>query len=165
MSGTHDITFVGKGKSEILSLTWFELANFSERSDVYSRIPASEYSDQKGVQFFETGHSAPYDYGIGWYDTGDYMTYANVNFGPIGTSKSIKISFAKGNNGGTVIAKLGGADGTQIGQFTPNHSGGWHSWAVGTITLDIEVDGIHDLTFVGTGGGGVLNLQWFELAA
>lgn len=165
LSGTHDITFVGKGINGILNLAWFELANFSERSDIYSRIPASEYSNQRGVQFFETGHSAPYDFGIGWYDTGDYMTYANVNFGPIGTSKSIKISYAKGNSGGTIIAKLGGSDGTQIGQFTPQHTGGWYSWAVGTITLDIEVDGIHDLTFVATGGSGVLNLQWFELAA
>lgn len=125
-----------------------------------SRIPASEYADQKTVQFLETGHSTPFNYAMGWFDNGDFITYANVNFGVIGgAKKSIKVRYAKGNSGGTVIVKLGGADGTQIGQFTPNKTGGWHSWVTDTITLDVDVDGIHDLTFVGTGKSGVMNLE------
>ncbi len=161
VEGVNDITFVAKDSGGVLDLAWFELADFSERSDEYSRIPANEYSDQFGVRF-ENGHSATGDFTVGDYDSGDYITYANVNFGPAGTTKSVKISYAKGNSGGSVLIKLGGANGAQIGEFTPVNTGGWGNWAEGSISLDVEVDGIHDLTFVGADGGGVLNLEWFE---
>ena len=155
---------MAKDNGGVLNLAWFELLDFSERSDVYSRIPATEYADQSGIQF-ENSKSTTGDYTIGWYDNGDYVTYANVNFGSAGTSKIIDISYAKASNGGRVEVMLGGADGTKIGEFSPSNTGGWGNWVEANISLDVDVDGIHDLTFVARDTNGVLNLEWFQLSA
>jgi len=155
VEGIHDITFVSKSSS-VLNLAWFELSDFSERSEVYSRIPASEYSDQSGTQFGTSGN-------MGYFDDTDYITYANVNFGPAGTTDLILIEYAKGNNGGRVQVRLDGADGTLVGEFRPNNSGGWGVWKEANIALD-DVEGIHDLTFLAKGKSGVMNMAWFELS-
>ena len=159
VQGTQDITFVAKDNSGVLNLAWFELSDFSERSDEYSRIPATEYADQNGIEL-AIGRSTF----VGSFDRGDYVTYANVNFGPAGTTKSVDISYAKGNSGGKVEVMLGGAGGTKVGELKPSNTGGWGNWAEANISLDVDVDGIHDLTFVAKGTWGVLNLEWFQLS-
>ncbi len=161
VEGTQDITLVAKGSFGVLNFAWFELGDFSERSALYSRIPATEYADQFGLRFENTTSLAG-DFTIGRYDAGDYVTYANVNFGPAGTTKSIRIRYAKANNGGSVLVKLGGADGSQVAEFFPVNTGGGSNWVEGNIPLD--VDGIHDVTFVATGRRVVLNLEWIELS-
>ena len=50
VEGIQDITLVAKDKYPVLNLAWFELLDFLERSGIYSRIPATEYSDQKGIK-------------------------------------------------------------------------------------------------------------------
>ena len=155
---------MAKDNGGVLNLAWFELSDFLERSDVYSRIPSTEYADQSGIQF-ENGRSTTGDYTLGWYDNGDYVTYANVNFGPAGTTDSIRIRYAKASNGGRVKVMLGSADGTKVGEFSPSNTGKCGNWVEANILLDVDVDGMHDLTFVAKDTNGILNLEWFQLSA
>jgi len=160
VEGVHDISLVAKDVGDgVIDLAWFELSDFSERSDVYARIPANEYSDQSGTQFVSNSN-------MGYYHDGDYITYANVNFGPVGTTDGISIRYSKGShNDASVLVKLGGPDGQVIADFTPAFTGGWSNWVEAYVGLDNDVEGIYDLTFVGKGGDGILDLDWFELSA
>jgi len=156
VEGIQDITFVSKS-SNVLNLAWFELSDFSERSEVHSRIAASEYSDQKGTEFGTSDN-------MNSFHPSDYITYANVNFGPAGTTDLILVEYAKGNTGGRVEVWLDGTDGTLIGEFRPNKTGGWWNWEEAKIALSADVSGIHDLTFLAKGSNTVMNMAWFELS-
>merc|ERR550539_2094943 len=160
VEGVHDITLVAKDIGGVLDLAWFELADFSDRADIYTRIPATEYSDQNGIQFVPTDSEGNMQ--LGHYYSGDYITYSNVNFGASGTSDLLRMEFTKGNHGGKVVLKLDGPNGTTVGEFNPYNTGGWGSPEEGHELLE-DVVGIHDLTFVAEGSG-VFDLVWFELS-
>jgi len=162
VEGINDITLVAKDSGWVLELAWFELADFSERSEEYSRIPASEYSDQSGVSFTKNTMSSVDEYIVGWFDNEDYVTYANVNFGAPGSTDGIRFSYSKASIGGSVEVRLDGPSGDLVGTLAPVYTGGWYNWVEGYIGLDVEVNGIHDLTFVGKDVGNVLNFEWFE---
>ena len=49
---------------------------------------------------------------VGHYDNNDFMSYGPINFGASGTTKTIRVEFAKDNTGGTMEAWLNGSDGT-----------------------------------------------------
>jgi hypothetical protein len=120
-------------------------------------INAERITNQKGLKVYGTT--------VGSWDTNDYATYASVNFGEPGTTKGIKISYAKDNYGGKMEIRLGGTTGTTIAEFSPAHTGGWSAYNTAYIGLpDAGVTGLQDLTFVGKGGNGVLNLAYFELS-
>jgi hypothetical protein len=159
VTGLQDITFVGKDKNGVMNLAWFELSDFSDREDVFSRIPASAFSNQSGTRF--GGNT------VGWFDAGDYLRYSNINFGPAGTTKNIKLRYAKANTGGKVQIRLGDPNtGTLIARFTPERTGGWGNWVEVDVPIndDVSFSGIQDLTFVATNKSGVMNMEWFELA-
>ena len=153
VTGIHDVTFVGKGVSGVMNMQWFEL---SSRKELYPHVPAMAFSTQSGLRS-DSVH-------LTHFDSGDYVTYSKLNFGSSGATKSIRLSYAKANNSGSMEVRLGGPTGTIIGTFVPTNTGGWGTYVEAEVSLDL-VDGIHDLTFVGRDSGGVLNLGWFELSA
>jgi hypothetical protein len=105
LTGLQDIrTFVGKDKNGVINLAWFELSDFSDRGDVYSCISASTFSNQSGTRFEPRGASRAST--VGWYDAGDYLRYSNINFRSAGTTKNIKLTYAKANNGGKVKIQI-----------------------------------------------------------
>ena len=126
--------------------------------ELHPKVNGSAFALQKGLQVSGTIVS-------NW-DTNDYATYASVNFGEAGTTKGIKINYAKGNDGGKIEIRLGGTtSGTTIAEFSPAHTGGWGAYSTAYIGLpDSGVSGLQDLTFVGKGRNGVLNLAYFELS-
>ena len=152
VTGIHDVTFVGKGVSGVMNMQWFEL---SSRKELYPHVPAMAFSTQSGLRS-DSVH-------LTYFDSGDYVTYSKLNFGSSGATKSIRLSYAKANNSGSMEVRLGGPTGTIIGTFVPTNTGGWGTYVEAEVSLDL-VDGIHDLTFVGRDSGGVLNLGWFELS-
>ncbi len=157
VSGVHDVTFVAKATSGVLNLAGFEVSDFSDRSDVeYARIPATEYSNQKGIKFEDPGN-------VGYFDTNDFVTYAKVNFGLAGTTDSIRFRYAKNNEGGDMEIRSGGSTGTLLATFTPTSTKGWQMYRETYIGIE-NMSGIHDITFVGKNGSGVLNFLWFEPA-
>jgi len=101
---------------------------------------------------------------IGYFDNNDYLTYNSLNFGPSGTTKSVQIRYSKGDNGGKLELRIGGPTGTLIGEYSPAKTGNWYAFTTVYIEID-DVIGIQDLTLVGKGTSGVMNIDWFELSA
>lgn len=135
--------------------------SYLERSqDVYALVDALDYDIQKGIRYTSSGQ-------FGYFDQGDYVGYNRINFGPSGTTSTIKFNYAKGNIGGTVNIRIGGLQGRIIGSYSFPSTGNWNNYSVQSVSLDVSVSGYQDLFFEGaTGTGfGIFNLRWFELAA
>jgi len=103
---------------------------------------------------------------IGHFDNNDYVTYNSLNFGDTGITKSILLRYSKGNadnQGQKVELRIGGSDGEIIGEFSPSNTGSWFTYTTAIIEIN-DVTGINDLTFVGKGGSGILNIAYFQLS-
>jgi hypothetical protein len=124
--------------------------------ELFAKVDANEWSSMKGIQMHSGGET------IGWFDNGDHMTYESLNFGPLGTTKSIRLSYSKGSNNGRVEIRLGGPEGTLIGEFYPKRTGSWGNYQDAYVTIS-GVEGVHDVTFVARDDSGVLNLENFSL--
>lgn len=138
LSGVYDVTFVAKGQSGVLNIKYFQP---SERKQLFPQILGTAFSNQSGVKSDNRA--------ITHFDIDDYITYSNLNFGSSGTTKTIKLSYAKGNNSNNSLVelRLGGIDGTLISSFNPKNTGGWNKYVTIEESLEL-VEGIHDLTFV-----------------
>ena len=126
--------------------------------ETHAEVDADEYIDQSGIGMGSNGEL------IGWFDNGDFITYGSLNFGPSGTTKSLLVSYAKASSGSSMEIRLGGKDGTLIGELKPSNTGSWSNYKKEYVPI-MDVEGIHDVTFVGKGGRGILNLESFELSS
>ena len=124
-----------------MNVASIKLSDFADRTKKYAQIDPTQYSYSKGVL---TGSNDMREF-----DNGDYLTYSSINFGSSGTSTRILITYAKNNTGGKIEIRIGGPGGTLIGTFSPSDTGSWND---ATKTDDVpinDVEGIHDVTFVG----------------
>ena len=158
VTGVHDLTFVAKDVRGVLDFAYFELSDFADRTAVHARIEASEISTSKGVRMVAGAKK------LGNFDDGDFVTYSQVNFGTPGTTEGIILRYAKQTNGGSMEVRLGGPAGSLLAEFKPINTGSWSGYVNAYVGIE-GVDGIHDLTFVGTGISGVLDLEYFQLDA
>ncbi len=162
VDGIHDLTFQGSrgiAGISIMYFDWFELSDFAERAVEFSRIEAYKYSTQKGTQILSGGV-------IGYFDNDDFVTYSNINFGdrPSTTTNSILMNYARGvSTEGNIEVRLGGPTGTIIADFLFPSTGGWDNYQNFAVSVS-GFDGVHNLTFVGRGEPGLMNLKWFELS-
>ena len=124
--------------------------------EIFAEVDADEWTSMKGIYMNNGGET------IGGFENGDHMTYESLNFGPLGTTKSIRVSYAKGNTGGRMEIRLGGPEGTLIGELYPKHTGGWGVYQDAYVNIK-RVEGVHDVTFVGRDHNGVLIFENFEL--
>merc|ERR1719384_582478 len=122
---------------------------------IYPRRNAVEYENASGI-WVKNGNL------IASFDNNDFVTYKNLNFGPSGTTKSVRMSYSKGNQGGKIELRLGDLTGPIIGEFSTSFTGGWNSFKTVDIIID-DVEGINDLTIVGRDSWGVLDIEWFQL--
>mmetsp|Transcript_614 Transcript_614/g.699 ORF Transcript_614/g.699 Transcript_614/m.699 type:complete len:819 (-) Transcript_614:14-2470(-) len=153
LSGVHDLTFVAKDQNGVFNMESFQL---SYRSDLFPRVLATELFTHSGVKTDL--------FAIKNFDNGDFVTYSNLNFGPSGTTKSMSLEYSKRNsNNGKLELRLDGPEGPLIADFIPRNTGGWGDYVTIDIPLNL-VDGIHDLTFVATEAGSVMNWKSFELS-
>ena len=129
---------------------------YDDALPLFPRREASDFIEARGIE--------KYGSNIGYFDNGDYLTYNSLNFGPSGTTKSIDISYSKGNTGSWLQLRIDGPDGRVIGEFHPSNTGDWGNFVTASINID-DVDGTHALTLVGKGGYGVMNIDFFKLSA
>ena len=122
----------------------------------YTTVQAENYSSMSGVQT-ETCSEGGLD--VSYIENGDWIRFANVNFGTGATGVSVRV--ASNTTGGTIKFRLDAAGGTQIGAINVTNSGGWQTWKTMTTTVS-GVSGIHDL-YLSFGGvtGYLLNLNHF----
>ena len=128
--------------------------------ETLAEVDADEYADQSGIRI--SGGNI-----VSHFDDGDFVTYGSLNFGPSGTTKSILVSYAKmgSNSGSSMEIRLGdGKMGNLIGELFPSNTGGWSNYKDEYVPI-MDVEGIHDVTFVGKGGAGILNLASFDLSS
>ncbi len=167
VDGIQDLTLVAKGAFGVMNLNWFKLTDIEKSSPapttaptpypLFSRIQAEKYDIESGTKLVDHGQT------VGYFDNGDYLTYKNVNFGPSGTTKRIQFRYAKAYGRGTVELRIGGPNGILIGEFSPNRTGGWFIYRQKVVRIEQDVDGIQDLTLVGNGRFGIVNINWFKL--
>jgi hypothetical protein len=159
LTGVHDLTFVGKRNVWSFSLAYFELSDFADRTVVNTLIEGTEISTNFGVRFDEAKV-------VEWFDAGDFVTYSQVNFGAPGTAKGLSLRYSKDTDDGksNMEVRLGGPTGQLLGEFAPIRTISWADFVDACVELDAEeVDGIHDLTFVGKGDISILNLESFSI--
>ena len=121
---------------------------------IFPSVIASDFSEQKGIRAF--------DGGFGHFDNGDYIKYDKLDYGPSGTTKSMTFEYAKSNIGGHMEVRLGDENGILIGEFKPTRTGSWETYVTEYMNIK-DVTGVHNVTFVGKGSWGVLNLRSFAL--
>jgi hypothetical protein len=125
-------------------------------SELFEKIYANDFKDQKGT--YVTAENQ-----INGLDNGDYVTYGDLDFGPIGTTQIIRIRYAKGCCSGKIELRRGDSSGLVIGEYVPPSTGGWVAYKNVEILID-DVEGVNDLTIVAKDSNGVMNLEWIELA-
>ena len=122
-------------------------------------IQAERFSSQNGIEV-ENCEEGGQD--VGFIENGDYIVFKGIDFKG-GEAKSADFRVSSNGNGGTIEIRVGGLDGTKIGEVEVPVTGGWQTWK--TVTTDISnMTGIHDVYLVFKGGESYLfNVNWWKL--
>ncbi|HEV2637964.1 MAG TPA: beta-1,3-glucanase family protein [Actinocrinis sp.] len=132
----------------------------------YSTIQAESYTSQSGTQN-ETTTDTGGGQDVGYIGNGDWLAYANVNFGnPGATNFSARVaSGATSGVSGLVQVCLDSPTATPIGSFALGSTGGWQTWK--TVPANIStVTGTHTvyLTFASGQPADFVNINWFTFS-
>lgn len=160
VTGIHNLYLVFTGGSGgLMNINWITFTDSSLTIDAFSQIEIENYDGQSGIQIESCSEGGS---NIGWIDHGDHASYNNVDFG---SSVSIfKARVASDSLGGNIEVRIDGINGKLLGFMIVNNTGGWQSWITQEINID-NVNGIHDLYLVFTGGsGGLMNINWITFS-
>ena len=100
---------------------------------------------------------------VGSLGNGDWMRYANVDFGT--GARSVALRVAAPSAGSVIELRLDSLDGTVVGSCDVPNTGGWQSWQTANCPVKY-VKGIRDLYLVVVSDqpGDRLNLNWWQLS-
>jgi hypothetical protein len=135
--------------------------------NAYSTIQAVSYSSNKGTQNENTTDSGG-GQDVGYIGNGDWLAYANVDFGSTGASQFIArvASGAASGVSGLVEVALDSPTAAPVGSFAIGSTGGWQSWE--TVPANIStITGKHTVYLVFSSGqpADFVNLHWFTFGA
>lgn len=155
--GTYRI-YVTDASGKILSKSDHVL-RLKGTGDMSDYIQGEKCTSQSGIEF-ETCEEGGLD--VGFIENGDYIGFKNIDFKG-GEAKTADFRVSSNGSGGTIEIRVGGVDGTKIGEVPVEPTGGWQTWK--TVTTDISnVTGIHDVYLIFKGGESYLyNLNWWKL--
>ena len=164
-TGVHTvfITFTGSG-GDFVNLNWFQFARAGATRNPYVVNQAESYSSQSGTQL-ETTSDTGGGQNVGLIAPGDWLAYANVDFGTP-TALTVTTRRASGSTAtGTIQYRLDSTTGPIIASVPISNTGGWQSWGSVTTTLSGSATGVHTLYITFTGSGGdFVNINWFQFA-
>ena len=102
---------------------------------------------------------------FGYFDTGDWAKYSNVDFGDGVTSVDLHLAVDPAFAGKIIELRIDSPTGPLVGRHVVEGTGGWTSYQ--TQTARVAVSGVHDLYLVGQGGEGIANVDrlTFEASA
>lgn len=120
-------------------------------------IQAESYTSMSGVQ---TEATTDTDGGlnVGYADTGDWMSYANVNF-PTSGAYLIEYRVASGVNGAVISSDLS-AGTIQLGSVNIPNTGGWQNWQTVSQTVNVNAGTYNFGIYIQNSG---VNLNWFRI--
>ncbi|MBS2965790.1 carbohydrate-binding protein [Actinocrinis puniceicyclus] len=132
----------------------------------YSTIQAESYTSQSGTQS-ESCSDAGGGQDVGWIANGDWLGYANVDFGSGGATQfSARVaSGAAAGVSGLVQVALDSPSAAPVGSFAIANTGGWQSWTTVPANI-VRVTGVHTvyLTFASGQPADFVNVNWFTFA-
>ena len=137
-----------------------------QNRSAYDVTQAESYTAQSGTQT-ETTTDTGGGQDVGYITAGDWLAYANVDFGSTGAA-SVTTRLASGASiTGTVQYRLDSTTGPVIASVPVRSTGGWQSWISSTVNLSGTATGTHTLyiTFTTNGSGDLVNLNWFQFAS
>ncbi|HCT77831.1 MAG TPA: hypothetical protein DGT23_14825, partial [Micromonosporaceae bacterium] len=129
------------------------------------RAPGAIGGGDPGVQRETTGDTAGGFQNIGFIEDGDFWSYTPVNLSNI---DSIRFRAASPGTGGRIEVRTGSASGTLLATATVSGTGGWQTYGDFTVALPTPSTATGPLFFIvknptgGTGGGGILNVNWVD---
>ncbi len=162
VTGVEDLylVFTGGGGS-LVDVDWFKfkaeaIPGIGQDLDV--RVEAENYDAHQGVGIYPGGTGQK----IGNIQSGDWVQYANFDFGTGASGYEIELS--SNTTGGTVEFRLDSVTGQLIGSVTQTGTGNWNSFVTRGENFAVQPDGVHDLYLVFVGGSGSLvDVDWFEI--
>jgi hypothetical protein len=98
--------------------------------------------------------------GLSAFAGGDYVKFAGVDFGTNATTFEARVAVPAATHAQVFELRLGGLNGTLIGTYTMQSTGGWTTYATQSSSI-VSTSGVHDLYLVATGGSASGVLDWF----
>ncbi|HET9959301.1 MAG TPA: carbohydrate-binding protein, partial [Polyangiaceae bacterium] len=119
-----------------------------------STIKAVDYDSQTNTQ--TDGTAPPF---VSYFDSGSSICFDDVSLDNV---VAIQATLASENANGTFSIRINGPNGTQIGSYAVQPTGGWTNWSTVTIPITATT-GTHTLCFRGESSSGIANLLSFYL--
>lgn len=148
---------VGGNVASSSSATSVVSSSSSSAAPSFTRlIQAEAYTHMAGVQ---TEATTDVDGGlnVGWIDTGDWMSYANITFPAAG---SYRVDFRVASPTGSQLSLDLNGGATQLGTVTIPATGGWQSWTTVSRTVQLPA-GTHSVGLYAPQGG--WNINWLRI--
>jgi beta-glucanase (GH16 family) len=118
-------------------------------------IQAESYSEMSGIQV-ENTTDAGGGQNVGYIETGDWMTYKNINFP---SSGSYKVEYRVAGNGGRLSLDLNSGS-KVLGALNVPSTGGWQNWTTISHTVNVSA-GTYKLGIYAAAGG--WNINWIRI--
>lgn len=120
-------------------------------------IQAESYTSMSGIQTEATTDTGG-GLNVGYADTSDWMSYANINF-PTSGSYLIEYRVASGVSGAVISSDLS-AGTIQLGSVNIPNTGGWQNWQTISQTVNINAGTYNFGIYIQNSG---VNLNWFRI--
>jgi hypothetical protein len=109
----------------------------------FSTIQAEDYNSVSSSTLQVIG-GTPSGSGIGYIESGDYVTYRNIDFGSGATSFRAVVASGLSSGSTNIEIRLNGPSGTRIGTLSVGSTGGWNNYTERSTTVS-NVTGTQDL--------------------
>jgi hypothetical protein len=120
-------------------------------------IQAESYTNMSGIQT-ETTTDTGGGLNVGYADTGDWMSYSNINF-PTSGSYLIEYRVASDVNGAVISSDLS-AGAIQLGAVNIPNTGGWQNWQTVSQTVNVNAGTYNFGIYIQNSG---VNLNWIRI--
>ncbi|MET7394810.1 carbohydrate-binding protein [Dactylosporangium sp. NPDC005572] len=155
-AGTLYLVFTG-GSGALYDVDSFTLTTGTVQPPT-GRVEAESFTSQSGVQVVADG-AAHGGNRVGYIDGGDWAGYSGVN---VSGKTGFTARVASGGTGGTIQIRSGSQTGPLLGSVAVGNTGGYGTFVDVSTTITAG-SGALFLVFVGTGTGGLFDVDDFEL--
>ncbi|MCG9792834.1 carbohydrate-binding protein [Flavobacterium algicola] len=116
------------------------------------------YDEMFGV---ETETSSEGGLNLSFITNSDWVKFNNID---LTAKQSISARTASKYDGGSIEVRLDNLNGTVIATLPVTNRGGWQNWGTDSITIQNQVEGVHDIYFVfkSARSGSIFNVNWFS---
>jgi len=153
---------VGDGKTPLFAYGFGD--RFPATQNAYALIGASYFDEQRGTQV-ERCTDSGCGQNVGHLTPGDYVAYADVDFGATPPRSVVTRLASASTAGGSLQYRLDSPTGPLVATVSAAGTGGWQTWTSRTAAAT-GATGVHRLYLVATGGtgGDLANVNWFQFA-